>query len=517
MKLKLAHFSILWFIIKILSASANLDIIDKTNEKIVKFHLGDARLRNGFFHIIHRTNLENLKLLTNRIEATAEKCLAGQHIILSIITTKCKELNSKLRLLSPTIRRKRSISWIGSALKWIAGNPDEHDLAVITDQMNNMAENNNKQTIINQNFQDSINRLIDKYQSWKNDQQEGRETEIFLLEELRQAQRTADNLFASIHLAKGNLINQGSIDDATMKQVSDWAKRNRFANLSPTENLDFAKISIATTTDSIISIMKLPTVTNETYDYSIIRPVSSRRLSVNTNVDQVIIGKTTIFAVKKGCERTNGIFICEQNNLRNISDDTCIPNILQLKNATCSFHESYKRNTIEEITEGVLFLDNFNGTIKSSCIHPRTVSGAFVIKVQNCTAKIGDFIYQNHIEPEIRVDDSKYHQNPELKKVDHILSMEYLEHLHINNTNHIRKIETNHLWLSTSHISFTLLSLSGLLGYVLWTKQKTTKINNTTAGSNGPNTQAEAPAETNPMPDPGTASFSYKQRGRALQ
>lgn len=53
-------------------------------------------------------------------------------------------------------RSRRSIDWIGSGIKWFAGNPDSRDLKDIFDKLSRMTDNTNK-LIDNNNDQMEIN------------------------------------------------------------------------------------------------------------------------------------------------------------------------------------------------------------------------------------------------------------------------------------------------------------------------------------------------------------------------
>jgi hypothetical protein len=414
-----------------------VEIIEKTNEKIINFHRGEARIKNGCFKIIHNTNLENLSKLTLRIEATAEKCLHDHPIIYNIIKNRCNQVTESLQLLAPTVKRKRAIAWIGSAWKWIAGNPDENDFATMTDHINGIVSNNNQQTVINKDFQDRINKLTEKYNQWKDDKSSIDDSKLFLVEELDQLQRTVDNIFAAIHLAKKDIINQASLDAATLQQATSWAKANNLESPSLAQILDYAEIAIGHTNNSVITILKFPTLEEEIFKYSTIRPVIHNKLAISTDIEEVIANHNHIFKVTKACNQHNGIFVCDRKHLTDIAEDGCIANILNQKNASCNYYSTFARNDVEEVADGIVLLNNFNGTINSSCTQPRMVSGTFVVKIKNCSITIGNLLYQNCIEPTLVIDESKFHQNPVLNKIENRMTFEYLEELHINNTKHL--------------------------------------------------------------------------------
>lgn len=481
-----------------------MEIIDKSNEKIVEFHIGEARIRNGFLKIVQITNIENLSTLTSRIKATAEKYLQKSPTTLDIIRAKCKKIEDSLLLLKPALRRKREIAWIGSAIKWIAGTPDENDFETITGRINDLTTNNNQQTLLNQDFKNQINKLTESYNKWIENQKPEEEVKIYLIDELNQIQKNIDNIFSTIHLAKGNIINQAILNPEIIQQVTKWANLNNITSQFMTQNLDFAKIYIGHSKSSLISILKFPLLDKESFKYSLIRPVIHKNRLINTNIEKIVSNKEQIFSASKDCEPINDLFICDHNYLTNIEKNECITKILRQENASCSFFVSHQKNQIEEITEGILMANNFNGTISSSsCTQPKILIGTFVIKITNCTVEVGNFVYQNQMAPTVSITDSKFHADPALKKIDHMLSLEYLEELHINNTKYIQKLENRRIWLPSTHIFFAMIITGTFVIWFLCSKK------------NRGNPISAPIIVTSPPAAPAPVFFKYKQRGRA--
>lgn len=199
----------------VVSVSAKLELIDRSSEKIVKIKLGNAKISNGAFSIIHNTNLLDLKTLTARLEATSEKLLSDHPTTQEIIRRRCNEIRENLLLLSPPTRRRRAITWIGSAWKWIAGNPDQYDFETMQNHINDIIDNTNKQVKVNDEFEERINALTAKFRDWRSDKSLEDDVKLYLVEELIQIQRTLDNIFSTIHLAKANVMNQALMDKET--------------------------------------------------------------------------------------------------------------------------------------------------------------------------------------------------------------------------------------------------------------------------------------------------------------
>lgn len=56
-------------------------------------------------------------------------------------------------------RNKRSLDFLGSAWKWLAGTPDRQDHKIVLNKLNNVSENNNNQVLINKLTIEKINEI----------------------------------------------------------------------------------------------------------------------------------------------------------------------------------------------------------------------------------------------------------------------------------------------------------------------------------------------------------------------
>lgn len=56
-------------------------------------------------------------------------------------------------------REKRSLNFLGTAWKWLAGTQDHDDHKIVLDKINNILENSDKQRIINRDTITRINLL----------------------------------------------------------------------------------------------------------------------------------------------------------------------------------------------------------------------------------------------------------------------------------------------------------------------------------------------------------------------
>lgn len=67
---------------------------------------------------------------------------------------KLDELKTNLRQILPKHRRQKRWDALGRAWKWMSGSPDADDLQLINSGINQLTENNNRQTSVNDNIFD---------------------------------------------------------------------------------------------------------------------------------------------------------------------------------------------------------------------------------------------------------------------------------------------------------------------------------------------------------------------------
>lgn len=88
---------------------------------------------------------------------TVSQNVSEYHLIRPFLVHEMTEIHGYLDRLRPKV--KRSLNFIGSAWKRIAGNPDHDNFELITQKTNRVLANNNKQVVINKLSLEKINEL----------------------------------------------------------------------------------------------------------------------------------------------------------------------------------------------------------------------------------------------------------------------------------------------------------------------------------------------------------------------
>ena len=143
----------------------NLGITHLNNDPILILKTTKCKIQTGTTRIIHPINLTDIEITRETVSELACKKITNP--LTKIVRQKLQELNTNIHQIKPTSRGKR---WdkLGTAWKWIAGNPDAQDLRIINSSMNDLITENNKQYQINnqvnlrlQTLTSTVNKMVE--------------------------------------------------------------------------------------------------------------------------------------------------------------------------------------------------------------------------------------------------------------------------------------------------------------------------------------------------------------------
>jgi hypothetical protein len=149
-----------------------------------------------------------------------------------------------------------------------------------------------------------------------------------------------------------------------------------FPYSSPKEALDFAQIKVITNGTYLFYLVDLPLTKYETYKKIIVKPIKFNNHIIKTNYSQILINKNEIFGIQKDCKKINSVFLCNQNDIVNIKNDTCISNLVIGKKSTCNVTNNHHVPIYELLTDGVILLNNYNGNIIANG-ESKSIEGTF--------------------------------------------------------------------------------------------------------------------------------------------
>uniref|UniRef100_A0A0A1XQH0 Retrovirus-related Env polyprotein from transposon gypsy n=2 Tax=Zeugodacus cucurbitae TaxID=28588 RepID=A0A0A1XQH0_ZEUCU len=155
-----AALKLLISIVFLSSTTLSEKLTDNTNANYISILDGDAVVWEHYGYLTHYTNLtmysimnEDTKNLTN---------LFPQSHMRKIIDSDIMHIETLLRTVNVHHRQTRSLNFLGTTLKIIAGTPDFDDFQRLQMRQDMLVASNNKQYRINTHIQQNILEITDK-------------------------------------------------------------------------------------------------------------------------------------------------------------------------------------------------------------------------------------------------------------------------------------------------------------------------------------------------------------------
>jgi len=410
-------------------------ITDYNPAHFISINQGQVALYDEYKYIIHTTNLtefdsvidENFEAIQNEL---TDELYAG------IIRQQTEEIVHHIKALQVTHRFARSIDFLGSALKFVAGTPDHGDFELLSTTQNFLVENNNKQKSINNEFQEKINEISNqinvmrKYFESNSVISNEKEKTIFLLLQNRNNKiiENLNTVTLSIIMAKNNIINPLLLSNLELNHVTE----EKNIKITIENLLSVSKLTVAQSLNMIYYIIKIPIVKNSC-NFLKLYPVIHNNTVIKLSYHEAANCRNETIPICN-CNVTTTGHICQT------AVDSCLFNLLNKNSADYPSQSAYHIPKIQEISEGVILLNDVPPTL----VHdngPLTVKGTVLLTFSN-QIQINETTYQvikkNIFNPEppklISINITEYKKE---------LSLPLLNKLHIDNTNHIKTLNEN--------------------------------------------------------------------------
>lgn len=360
-----------------------------------------------------------------------------------ILNQQHDEIQHILRTLEIPKRHVRSIDFLGSALKFVAGTPDHDDYTLLLTKQHFLIENNNKQTKINSVLQNRINEITDQFNSLKKNIIENAITKNdrtpffeFLSNRNNLIINYLNHISLSIILAKHNLINPLILDETEIDNIID------LENLPVTvSNLLLAtKVKVLQNENVIHYILKVPKLT-KFCNFLKIFPVSHNNSIVKLETDEAAKCSDRTYPINE-CVKTNAEHICMPKTSQ------CLSELLNNNSASCPSQSSYHLEPVHEVEDGIIILnDVFPTSIEDD--KELVVKGTFLIMFSN-SIKINNTAYK--IKKNVTTLEAHPPKTVSMKFLehDHKISLPFLHRINIENTNQIESLtdemENHRIW-----------------------------------------------------------------------
>lgn len=437
--------------------------MDFSNSQIVSLHTGQTKIQDGHFKLIHSINLKQYEQFLSDISPVLNLETTQSQILFPLISHEIQQIRNLLHNLQPRIA-KRSLDFIGKGWKWIAGNPDHDDFVTIKEKITDVLKNNNKQVIINELYNERINnitRIQNEIQNLlKNNNKINYEIISNLKYKIKIVKEELENINYAIHWAKLGTINSFILSKNEIELATKVFNEQKLPYTTIEEALDFADIKVLSNSTSILYIINIPLTTNEIYENLLIKPIKKKNIVTETLYEVILRNNEKLYGTTNKCKTFNNLSICNSKNIVNITNDTCIPNLLKSLPATCNKINNHHIPTIDEISTGIMLLNQFIGTLEfDNTTH--NLNGTFLVKFHNMTITLNGIQYISKEASMIKPLPAILQTSPKENEYRELLSLEMMKDLHINNTNKIHLLQTEND--NQQVTTYSLISVLGLL------------------------------------------------------
>lgn len=356
--------------------------------------------------MIHKANLNSIENSIGNIEKITRSFKTIEHLEQTLLD-KTKIAKDKLNSLIPHRAKRGLMNALGTAIKFVAGNPDNDDLeilqqslGVLQTQENKLANNQGRQIQINELFQNKLNNITNsirkissKISSEHNTVQGMRSGLEFvnLIWNIDKIIHILEDIEEQIDFSRIGLVNKNILSLEEKQLIADRLKKQNLNLKFLDEIFQYTSASIAINNDEAALLVKTPILDRRTFDLLELHTLKINNTRIDTYVNLVAKHGSTIYYQSTRCD------ICDNANL--IEDD-CIYNILNHQTPTCPMTKAGQVTQVKEVTQGIILLDtNENIEVKDSCGNSRLVSEATIVEIQNCTVKIRNYTF--HGQPDI--------------------------------------------------------------------------------------------------------------------
>lgn len=439
--------------------------------------MGQAKIQAGNFKLIHIVEIQKYEELADKLESLLKKNATTKHPAYPYLNYELSQIKDFISNLKPH-RSIRALNFIGTAWKWIAGSPDNEDFEMIQNKINNVLINNNKQVIVNAAYNERINKLSsvtnEILKLLRKDNKLSDQIVFNIHYKLKIIKEDLTNIRYAIHWAKSGIINSMILSKTEIKVTTDTLDKENLPYNTPEEALDFANLKIITNGSCLFYVINIPLTREENYEKLLIKPIKRNGYINELSYNNILRNKNNIYGIKNTCKTINHLTICKENDLVDITRSSCIPNLLKSLDSSCNKINNQHIPTIDEISEGILLLNKFNGSIMIEDT-PQNLKGTFLVKFHNISLSINNKLFVSKEESTLQILPAILQPNPTEEKYLELLSLESIREFQINNTNQITLLQTEkkiHQTVSYGLIAIIVIILLGLLAFRMIKRNK---------------------------------------------
>lgn len=409
------------------------------NTPLVTIKQGNGRIIQGSFKLIHVINLKDYEEIMDRITPSITR-IHQDNTLQPQLIHQAEVITQLISELKGHSRAQRSINWIGSAWKWIAGSPDATDWDQIMTSQNQIINNNNQQYRINKGLTNTTQQLLAEYNKiidHLHDESEEKFHQV-LFNRLTILKDEIYEIVRAVQLAKGNIVNTNLLSKGEISRLIMEIETLPYAN--EIEAIEYAEPMIIMKESTLLYVLSMPKTSRQDYNHIIIRSTSSYNKRIYMEFNELLLNQDEIFGIVKKYHILGEMTICDLNGLKRIPTDHCIYQLIKGLNAKCEY-QFHNQQIIEILNDHTIFLSNFDGKISYNNTS-RHLKGSFLVQYANETVQINNSTFINKEVKTFQVLPSVLRTN--ITETGFKIDSGYLHNLYLENIAQLQELSNEH-------------------------------------------------------------------------
>lgn len=393
-----------------------------SNPGILALQEGYSFRKLGEHKLFHIIDLDKYEPIFRRLKINiiGINSFGNYSEMTDLLSTKLSNTQQLFFELKPKIRPRRGLfNFIGTGIKTITGNLDNNDLIEISKNLEDLNLNskilineNNEQRLINQQFQNRLNRVINHLESQQAQISKNlilarncsARKDFIIFKEIFKIHFNLDflkshleDIFEAIRLAKIQILSKNILSSQELGFATTKLEEKGVVLDTLEETYDFLELSAFHNHSKIIFAISVPLLENLVYENFFLEPMPVGNKILKMPPTHAMRGNDSTFIVTRECKRIQKRRLCDPGNLINITNDGCIPELLQGLSANCSFTNCINPTEMKLIMENFLVLKSVrNLQIDSSCgITKRNLTGSYLLEFHNCSIYVNGSTFEN--------------------------------------------------------------------------------------------------------------------------
>lgn len=285
--------------------------IFKYEAPLVPLQEGTVWRVNGQFKLAHVIDLRRLESLVQEVRREAVQLTDSR--IAALAAHYVEESEEGLSRLTGTQRGRRSLDWIGSAWKWIAGSPDASDWDAILHAQENIVKSADQQVRINAGLFDASHdslRQLNEVAARVNAIDGDVHTATTLLHKALIINSQVGELTQACQLAKTGIVNSRLLDHEEVQAILTEVRNLPYQNA--VEALEFSRPSVLTNGTTLLYILAMPKVAPKEYRLLLLLPAILEGKQVMLRYDKVAVNTEETYAVVNDCLSIGNTTVCPE-------------------------------------------------------------------------------------------------------------------------------------------------------------------------------------------------------------